>query len=379
VNTPSKTRLAVVVSLLTIGGAEQLLLDLLRHINKQLFEIHIFFLRDPGTLGMEILHLGFPIKTRIIRSKFDILGVFKLSRLLKDSQTDVVLLINHLNTLFFGVLAAKLSGVRACINWENETYRKYPFHQMTMLGRRILHQGIDYVVAAAKGHGDYIAIEEHIPRSKIRVIYNGVDPKRFQSPLNPEEARIRLGIPSQSPVVSILAALRPDKAHHVFLQAARKIVDTIPQTHFLVIGDGPQMPYLKMLAKDLNLDIQVHFLGFQRQLGDILAAVDVNCLSSYSQQETLSVAAIEAMSAGIPIVCSNVGFMNEIVIPNKTGFLVPVDDSVGLAERIIYILKNTEQKLYMSHQCRQLVHDLLSVHQMVSGFEDLFLLSTAES
>jgi glycosyltransferase involved in cell wall biosynthesis len=369
---PSKIRVAVVVSLLNIGGAEQLLLELLRHINRQRFEIRIIFLRDPGPLGMEIFHLGFPVTTRIIRSRFDMLGVFRLGAILKDCHTDAVLLINHLNTLFFGVLAARLSGVRACVNWENETYRKYPFHHLTMLGRRILHLGIDCVVAAAKGHGDYIAVEEHIPRSKIRVVYNGVDSSRFQSSLCQEEARIRLGIPPQSPVVSILAALRPDKAHHIFLQAARKTADSIPQTHFLVIGDGPQMPYLKLLAKELNLENQVHFLGFQRQLGDILAAVDVNCLSSYPQQETLSVAAIEAMAAGIPIVCTHVGFMNEIVIPNETGFLVPVDDPDGLAEKIICILKNTGQKQYMSRRCRQLVDDSLSVHQMVRGFEDVF-------
>jgi len=377
--TSPKTRVAIVVSRLTIGGAEQVLLEMLRHINRQRFDLHIFFLRDPGPLGKEILHLGFPINTRIIRYKYDMLGVFKLAGLFQDFQADVVFLNNHLNALFFGVLAAKLSGVRACINWEHETFRKYPFHHLTMLGRRILHLGIDYVVAVAKGHGDYIATEEHVPRSKIRVIYNGVDPKRFQSSLSPLEARRRLGISPQCPVVSILAALRPDKAHHVFLHAARMTVAAIPETHFLLIGDGPQMPYLKALTKDLNLEKQVHFLGFQRQLGDIMAAVDVNCLSSYPQQETLSVAAIEAMSAGIPIVCTNVGSMNEIVIPNETGFLVPADDPGSLSEKIIHILKDVDHKQYMSYNCRRLVNDMLSVHHMARSFEDLFHLSIAGS
>jgi len=371
-----KTRIAVVVSHLVIGGAEQLLLELLRHIDPERFDLHLFFLREPGDLGMEAIHLGVPATTRIIRSKLDIRGVITLAALLKSFQADIVLLINHLNTLFFGVLAARLAGVRACINWENETYKKYPFHRMTMLGRRILHWGVDYVVAAARGHGDYIATHEHIPRAKIRAIYNGVDPHRFQSSVGAEQARILLGIPPESPVVSILAALRPDKAHHVFLHAARIIADTIPETHFLVIGDGPRMPYLKSLAKDLNIEKQVHFLGFQRHLGDILAAVDVNCLSSYPQQETLSVAAIEAMSAGIPIVCSDVGFMHEIVIPNETGFLVPVDDAERLAEKVIYILMHPELKKDMRRRCKIMVDDLLSVHQMVKSFEDLFLFAT---
>jgi glycosyltransferase involved in cell wall biosynthesis len=182
-----KTRVAVIVSHLTIGGAEQLLLELLRHINRQHFDLHIFFLREPGILGKEVLQLGFPVSTGIIRSKFDLFGIFKLAKLLKENQIDVVFLINHLNTLLFGVLAAKLSGVKTCINWENETFKKYPFHKLTMLGRRILHLGIDYVVAAAKGHGDYIAVEEKIPYSKIRAIYNGVDPQRFQSDLSPQD------------------------------------------------------------------------------------------------------------------------------------------------------------------------------------------------
>ncbi|MBI5591924.1 MAG: glycosyltransferase [Deltaproteobacteria bacterium] len=372
---PRKIRVAVVVSHLTIGGAEQLLLELLRHINRQRFDLYVIFLREPGILGKEILQLGFPVITGIIRSKFDLTGVFKLTRLFKNFQIDVVFLINHLNTLFFGVLAGKLAGVRNCINWENETFKKYPFHHLTMLGRRILHLGIDYVVAAAKGHGDYIAVEEKIPRSKIHVIYNGVDPERFQSSLSPEEALSRLGIPTQGPVVSIVAALRPDKAHHVFLRAARMVVDAISDAQFLVIGDGPQMSFLKTLALDLNLEKHVHFLGFQRQLGDIFVAVDVNCLSSYPQQETLSVAAIEAMSAGIPIVCTDVGFMNEIVIPNETGFLVPVDAPDSLAMKIIHVLKNHQQQQYMGHQARKLVDETLSVHQMARAFENLMLLS----
>ncbi len=368
-----RTRVAVVVSLLTIGGAEQLLLELLRHINRQRFDLHIYFLREPGILGKEILQLGFPVSTGIIRSKFDLSGIFRLAKLLKENKIEVVFLINHLNTLFFGVLAAKLAGVRSCINWENETFKKYPFHGLTMLGRRLLHLGIDCVVAAAKGHGDYIAVEEKIPPSKIRVIYNGVDPKRFQSNLTPKEARARLGIPPESPVVSIVAALRPDKAHHIFLQAARTVVDAIPEAHFLVIGDGPRMPSLKNLANDLNLEKQFHFLGFQRQLGDIFAAVDINCLSSYPQQETLSVAAIEAMSAGIPIVCTDVGFMNEIVIPNETGFLVPVDDPASLAEKIVQVLKNPAQQKYMGNQARKLVDETLSVNQMAKAFEQLMI------
>jgi glycosyltransferase involved in cell wall biosynthesis len=371
-NTTSRTRVAILVSKLVIGGAEQLLLELLRHIDRNRFDIHLFFLRDPGDLGHEILQLGFPAATRIIRSKYDIAGVHSLMQVFCRFQPHALLLINHLNTLFYGVIAGRLAKIPTIINWENETWRKYPFHTWTMFGRRILHLGVDKVVAAAKGHADYIARVEHIPSDKISVIYNGVDPARFQSRLTASDARRRLGIPENSPVVSIVAALRPDKAHHVFLQAAKRVLQQWPHTHFLVIGDGPQAPVLKKLSSELGIAGSVHFLGFQRELGDILAAVDVNCLSSYPRQETLSVAALEAMAVGIPIVCTDVGFMKEIVFPGQTGYLVPVEDPKTLAECIGIILANEKLKQKMKDHCRRLVNETFHISTMAQKFEKLF-------
>lgn len=159
----------------------------------------------------------------------------------------------------------------------------------------------------------------------------------------------------------------------MLLQAARKVVDAIPGTHFLIIGDGPQKQFLENLSRQLKLENQVHFLGFQRQLGDILAAVDINCLSSYPLQETLSVAAIEAMSAGVPIVCTDVGFMKEIVIPGETGFLVPVDDPAALAEKLILLLQNPGLKKRMGGKAHQMVRKNLSVDQMIRAFEQLMI------
>jgi len=367
-----KINLTVLVSYLTIGGAEQLLLELLRNIDKERFNLNVCFLRSPGPLGAEILRLNFPVTTDILKSRFDPAGILRLAKLFKEQKTDLLFLINHRNTLFYGVLAARLAGVRAIVNWQNETFLKYNYHAITMLGRRLLHKGVGKVVAAAKGHGDYIALVEKIPPHKIAVIYNGVDPHRFESCLSPGEARAKLGIPSDSPVVSIIAVLRPDKAHGVFLKSAQSVLKELPQTHFLVVGDGPERNRLTELAGELQISSNVHFLGFRRDVGEILAAVDINTLSSNPEQETLSVAAIEAMSVGVPIVCTDVGSMKEVVIPGKTGFLVPVGDPQGLADRLLELLKDPPARKKMGEQARKLVHEKLSAQKMASAFEDLF-------
>ena len=361
----------ILASYLAIGGAEQLLLELLKNINRERFTVNISLLREPGIIGNEIMALGFPLKTGVIKSRFDLSGIFKIAQILTETKTDVVLLINHLNTLFYGVLGAQIAGVPACINWENETYKKYPLHSITMFGRWLLHTGIDTVVAAAQGHRDYIAQVERIPRKKIEVIYNGVDPIKFRSSLTPQEAKSRLGIPPDSPVVSILAVLRPDKNHGMFIRAAQLIFEKKPETHFLIIGDGLQRQQLENTVAELGMGKNVHFLGFQRNLADILAAVDINTLSSNPEQETLSVAAIEAMSVGIPIVCTDVGFMREIVIPDKTGYLVAVGDYKEFAEKVLAILNNDSLRRHMREEAQRLVHDKLSVYHMTASFEKL--------
>ena len=355
-----RIHVTVLVSTLTIGGAEQLLLELLKNIHPGRFRVHVCFLRDPGLLGTELAQLDFPVTTNVLKHRFDFPGILKLARLFKAERTDVLLLLNHRNTIFYGVLAAKLAGVRATVNWEHETFKKYSFHGLTMFGRRILHLGIDKVVATARGHKDYIASVEKAPCGKIEVIYNGVDPQRFCSSLCSEEAKARLGIPANSPVISIIAVLRPDKAHEVFLKAAQEVLKSIPETHFLIVGDGPERDRLTRLAHDLGIDGSVHFLGFRRELGDILAAVDINTLSSKPEQETFSVAAIEAMSAGVPIVCTDVGFMKEMVLPGRTGYLVQVGDFQGLAGRLIELIQNPAACRSMGKTAQVLVHEQLT-------------------
>lgn len=368
-----RIRLTVLASTLTVGGAEQLLLELLRNLSPERLQTNVVFLKDPGQLGKEVQALGYPVESGILRSTIDLRGIPRLVNTFRRTKTDVLLLINHRNTLFFGVPAARLAGVRVIVNWENETYKQYSHHGLTMLGRRVVHRGVDRVVAAARGHKDYIARVEGLPAGKIVTIYNGVNPERFRSILSPEEARQRLGIEDQAPVVSIVAALRPDKAHAVFLRAARLILEKLPQTHFLVVGDGPERHRLAQLSRDLQIESQIHFLGVQRQLGDILAAADVNTLSSNPEQETLSVAAIEAMSAGVPIVCTDVGFMREIVIPGETGFLARVGDQADLAAKVLSLLLDDGERRRMGHNALRLVEERLTSRVMTRSFEALFI------
>ncbi len=365
-------KITILVSTLVIGGAEQLLLDLLDNIDRQRFQVDLIFLRKPGVVGQEILNRGFPFRQDVLRSRLDLLAPFRLASILREQGTEILFIINHLNALLYGVPAARLAGIKAVVNWHNETNRRYPLHGLTMLVRRMFHLSVDSIVAAAKGHKEYIVKAEGVPPGKVTVIYNGVNTATPRGAYSSAEARQRLGLPETAPTVAIVAALRPDKAHEVFLQAARLVVREVENAVFLVVGDGPRRQALEALSRELGLGHAVHFLGFRRDVPDILAATDIFAISSYPWQETLSVAMLEAMAAGIPAVVTDVGFLDEVVREGVNGYLVPPGDPAALAERLVALLRDRALLERMGAEAIRSVQEKCSVETMAAGFEELF-------
>lgn len=365
-------RLGVVCSALAVGGAEQLLLDLLAHLDRDRFAIRLAFLQiDPGPIGREAVALGLPAVTGLKAGRFDPVCPWRLWRWFRRNGIEVALGINHLDVLLYGLPAAKAAGV-PFINWENETGRPYAAHALTMVVRRLVLARVDTVVAAAEGHKTFIERVEAVPASRIALIYNGVDPSRSTSALTPTEARQRLDIAPDAPVVAQVAALRPDKAHEIMLRAFVRVRERLPGAVLLLAGDGPRREALSALADRLGLQGNCRFLGVRRDVGDILAAANVFALSSAPLQETLSVAAIEAMFAGLPVVATDVGSMDEIVLGGETGRLVPPGDPAALAEALTALLADPETARRMGQRATQLAKTRFGIETMVAAFADLF-------
>ena len=361
--------LGVLVSTLAIGGAEQLLLELCRRLDRRLFTPRLYCLQDAGPIGRELEALGVPVRAGLGKGLMSILGLWRLFR---EDRPEVLLLINHRNCLFYGVPAARLARVPVVVNWQNETFKRHACHELYMFLRRFVVWGLDAVVAASRGHTGYLVAVEGVSVRKIVAIPNSVDCEALCPTLARPEAKARLGIPAGHRTAGILAALRPDKAHDIFLQAAALVVAADPATHFLVIGDGPQRAVLEALAARLGLVGHVTFLGFRRDLAEVLPALDLAVLSSNPQQETLSVAALEAMAAGIPVVSTRVGFMDEIVLDGITGRLIPPGNPPALAAALLELLGDETKRREMGRAAGRLVRERHDLGGMVRRFEALF-------
>jgi glycosyltransferase involved in cell wall biosynthesis len=267
--------------------------------------------------------------------------------------------------MFWGRLAAWRAGVPVIASALHST--GLPDH--VEWPNRLLAPLTDAFIAVAESHGRFLAEREGCPTGKIRVIPNGVDVDRFRPQAGGRQARTQWGWTSENGIVGIVAALRPEKNHELFLDAAFRVVHRLPTARFLVVGDGPRRPQLEARAAELGLQDHVRFLGTRHDVPNLLSAIDVFVLSSRMEASPVSI--LEAQACARPVVAPAVGSIPEAVIDGQTGCLVPPDDSPALADRLVDLLCNEEKANGMGRAGRQRVVENYSVAGMVKGYQDL--------
>jgi glycosyltransferase involved in cell wall biosynthesis len=267
--------------------------------------------------------------------------------------------------MFWGRLAARRAGVPVVISALHST--GWP----DGVGRlnRLLTPLTDAFVAVAPSHGRYLAAHERFPADRVVVIPNGVDTRRF-APV-PDVAAVRrdLGLGPTTPVVTIVAALRPEKNHELFLDVARRVFGRLPETRFLIVGDGPCLADLEDRARTLGLAESVTFLGSRDDVPRFLSATDVFALTSHNEANPVSI--LEAMSVGRPVVATDVGSIHEVVDQGETGVLVPPGDAARFADHVLQLLWDPLRAQELGVAGRRKVVERWSIEEMVRGYEQL--------
>ena len=228
----------------------------------------------------------------------------------------------------------------------------------------------DAFIAVAKPHGQFLVNFEKFPASKVAVIPNGVDTHRFRPNLESKtQVRKELGLAPGTPLVGIVAALRPEKNHVLFLNAASRVIEMIPNAHFVIVGDGPERNNVESTIAALSLGESVTLLGTRSDTPSLLAAMDVFALTSHNEASPVSI--LEALSCGVPVVSTRVGSVAESVHDQWNGFTVEPDDVDAVAERVQYLLMNKETAETMGNNGREHVQLHGSLETMVRMYEHL--------
>lgn len=179
---------------------------------------------------------------------------------------------------------------------------------------------------------------------KVVTIYNGIDIRRF--PGDKRKVRAELGIAQQVPIVGFVGRLEEVKGPHRFVEAAMEMGNTLPQAHFLMVGDGPMKEELMNKAKG---NPHCHFMGHREDIPDVIAALDLLVIPSLN--DGFNLAAVEAMASAKPIIATVVGGLPEVV--GDGGILVKSEDIKGLVQEAIQLINAPDLRKQIGEKGRK--------------------------
>lgn len=212
-----------------------------------------------------------------------------------------------------------------------------------------------------------------VPRAvSIEVIPNFVDIRRFA----PAEDRAEKHLPRSvglcrkaEKLITHVSNFRPVKRALDVVRVFAKVNESLP-CHLALIGDGPERSRVEQLVRELDLLDRVCLLGRQNSFVEILQNSDVFLLPS--ETESFGLAALEAMSCGVPVVASRVGGLAELVVENETGFLSDVGDIDGMAEQIVRILGDEALHARMSLAARERAIGTFDEESLTARYENAY-------
>lgn len=321
-------RVLVMTNALHIGGAEKHAVQLLNGFDRTRIAPAALWLKDDTALLPQLDTARLQGAACLnIRRKLDWKGVAELARLLEAHDVDVVMCANEYPALYAWLASGRLRRPPKLVEIFHTTEYARLKERVQMLLYRRVFRAFDLLVYVSEHQRLYW--QQHGLRARADLsIHNGIDCARFTDDYTPEQklqARAAFGLRPEDYVIALCAALRPEKAHGDLLEALARLRSALPHVRGLIIGDGPERARIEARIERLGLKDAVRITGFQSDVRPLLAASDVAVLTSHAV-ETFSIAALEALSLGKPMVLTRIGGAAEQIQPGENGFLYEAGD-----------------------------------------------------
>ncbi|MBT8439612.1 MAG: glycosyltransferase family 4 protein [Gammaproteobacteria bacterium] len=367
------------VAATTTGGVGQVILDLLKHLDKDEFDVSVAF-GQGYWLDKEFATLDNRKQLLPLTRKISILGSIKsiiiLYKLIKKEGFDIV----HTHTSIGGLvgrIAAWLAGVPVVI-FHIHALASHP-HQNPL--KRKVFWILERLLDLITDH--YISVSEEYKRqgcssglfspSRVDTIINGAEP----SPLPPKakadtraKLRKQLAIAPDTFVVGTVTRLEPQKAVHVLIKGFSLFTQKHPEVQLLIAGDGYLHNQLELLTEKLDVHEQVHFLGWRDDVRELLTVFDVFALSS--RWEGLPIAILEAMSGRCPVISTSIGGIPEMIESELDGLLVPEDDDEMLFQALQRVYQNQALAERLAKNALNSFENKFSMARMIKQHEALY-------
>ncbi len=358
-------RVLQIIPTLVRGGAEKQLTLLAGGLPRDEFDVHVAVLTHSGPHRQTLEDQEIPVTLIGKRWKIDPAAYWKLRRFIGRLGPDLVhTWIFAANS--YGRQAALSAGVKHVVAGERCVDPWKAWHELA-IDRRLARR-TDRIVTNSTGVVEFYA-EKGIPAEKFEVIPNGIGPA--PEPLRSRESWLtELGLPNEARLIGAVGRLWPQKRYKDLIWAADLLKSARDDVHLLIVGDGPQQERLVEYRSQIDIADRVHFLGPRHDVLRLLPHLD--CFWLGSGYEGQSNALMEAMAAGVPVVATDIAGNRDLVMPEATGYLVPVGNSAEFARKTQQLLNDDGLARAMGEAGRQRMMDRFSIEQMVDRHAALY-------
>lgn len=290
-----------------------------------------------------------------MRGDVDILFGWRLLQTLRRERPDLVHAHSRRGADLWGAIAARWAGIPALVT------RRVDNPEPGWLAR-LKYRQFAHVVTISNGIRD-VLLAEGVPADHVTCIHSAVDIDAWQGEEDREWLNREFNLPPGGKVVAVIAQLIERKGHRFLFEALPKILDQVPNAHFLILGKGPLETELKELCKALQIESHVIFAGFRDDLQRIMPNLDL--VVHPALMEGLGVSLLQAAACGVPIVAGRAGGIPEIVEDGVNGFLVEPGISKDIISPVVKLLLDDELRKKLGVSGRMIVNQRYSIETMV--------------
>lgn len=361
-----RCRVAHLVEDLQVGGLERVIAAIVTGLDRRRFDPEVWCLAAGGPVADRIARDGTAVRILGLRSYHNPLNVLRLAARLRAAGVAIV----HTHGYFagtFGRLAAAAAGIR-------RVFCHVHTANAALQGReRMVDRGLApltrKVICVSESVRRFVELEEGVPARKTCVVYNAFPPA-FREKRRPADGPT-VGARKGEPLLVSVGSLVRNKGHHVLLEAVRRLAGDWPALRAAIAGEGPERRALEEQIARSGLAARASLLGLVEPVEELLADADIFVLPTI-HREGLSLAVLEAMASGLPVIASRVGGVPEAVVDGLTGILVPPGDAEGLSAAIRRLAADPEMRRRMGDAGRERAVRHFSPERMLTAIEALY-------
>lgn len=341
-------RILEIINEAVIGGGQAHVLQLASGLDKRRFDVRVAC-ADNGPLVEGLRSRGIAVSTIALAHRIDLAALRELVHLLQEQNIDIVHVHGGVAGLW-GRLAAFMAKTPIRIytlHGIHYLHYKNPVKRALFIAlERMLSHWTQRIICVSAADLQSGVRAGCFAQKRAMLIRNGIAAPVLPAAFEAQAKKKELGIPDQVHVIGSVGRLHYQKGQCYLLEAARLLLQKIPDLRVLLAGDGPLRDELEALAQQLGISDKVIFAGARRDVPELLAIMDVFVLSS--RWEGLPLSLLEAMAMAKPIACFAVAGIEELLEDGRSGLLTPPGDADALAAAIGRLLQDQESAKQMA-------------------------------